>query len=67
MRIAHLLSLLPTLAPSSPMFGSILLKGGKIISAGYDHHRTRYDGKNVRTQGHRRLVSMYAEMRAILT
>ena len=31
--------------------GAILVKGGKIISAGHDH-RTHYDGNHVRTEGH---------------
>lgn len=45
--------------------GAILVKGGKIISTGHNHHRTHYDGNHVRTQGHRKPVSMHAEMHAI--
>ncbi|KAF8550644.1 hypothetical protein OG21DRAFT_1446308 [Imleria badia] len=57
-------------ASKSPMnysLGAILVKGGKIISAGHNHHRTHYDGNHVRTQGHRKPVSMHAEMHAIFS
>ncbi|KIJ61192.1 hypothetical protein HYDPIDRAFT_31495 [Hydnomerulius pinastri MD-312] len=45
--------------------GAVLVKGGKIISTGHNHHRTHYDGNDVRTHGHRKPVSMHAEMHAI--
>jgi len=41
------------------------VKGGKIISAGYNHHRPHYDGAETGTRGHRKPVSMHAEMHAI--
>ncbi|KAI0262702.1 hypothetical protein BC834DRAFT_939411 [Gloeopeniophorella convolvens] len=55
-------------ASKSPMcftLGAVLVKGGKIISSGYNHHRPHYDGAEVRTRGHRKPVSMHAEMHAI--
>lgn len=55
-------------AGKSPMcftLGAVLVKGGKIISSGYNHHRPHYDGLQVRTHGHRKPVSMHAEMHAI--
>ncbi|KAH9931625.1 uncharacterized protein BXZ73DRAFT_47129 [Epithele typhae] len=45
--------------------GAVLVKGGKVISSGHNHHRPHYDGAEVRTQGHRKPVSMHAEMHAI--
>ena len=57
-------------ASKSPMcftLGAVLVKGGKIISSGYNHHRPHYDGAEVRTRGHRKPVSMHAEMHAILS
>ncbi|KAH9922247.1 uncharacterized protein B0H18DRAFT_1212716 [Fomitopsis serialis] len=55
-------------ASKSPMcftLGAVMVKGGKIISSGYNHHRPHYDGAEVHTQGHRKPVSMHAEMHAI--
>ncbi|KAI0311241.1 hypothetical protein OF83DRAFT_1151680 [Amylostereum chailletii] len=55
-------------AAKSPMcftLGAVLVKGGKVISSGYNHHRPNYDGADVRTRGHRKPVSMHAEMHAI--
>lgn len=55
-------------ASKSPMcftLGAVLVKGGKIISTGYNHHRPHYDGAEVPTRGHRKPVSMHAEMHAI--
>ena len=55
-------------ASKSPMcftLGAVLVKGGKVISSGYNHHRPHYDGAEVRTRGHRKPVSMHAEMHAI--
>ncbi|EIW76547.1 hypothetical protein CONPUDRAFT_168399, partial [Coniophora puteana RWD-64-598 SS2] len=45
--------------------GAVLVKGGKIISSGHNHHRTHYDGIDIDTHGHRKPVSMHAEMHAI--
>jgi hypothetical protein len=45
--------------------GAVIVKGGKVISSGYNHHRTHYDGAEVRKRGHRKPVSMHAEMHAI--
>ncbi|KAH7924204.1 hypothetical protein BV22DRAFT_1013797 [Leucogyrophana mollusca] len=45
--------------------GAVLVKGGKVISTGYNHHRTHYDGNDIRKHGHRKPVSMHAEMHAI--
>ncbi|KZS95504.1 hypothetical protein SISNIDRAFT_473603 [Sistotremastrum niveocremeum HHB9708] len=57
-------------ASKSPMcftLGAVLVKGGKIISSGYNHHRPHYDGGEVGRlgKGHRKPVSMHAEMHAI--
>jgi hypothetical protein len=59
-------------ASKSPMcfsLGAILVKGGKVISSGYNHHRTHYDGGEASRRGsgpgHRKPVSMHAEMHAI--
>ncbi|KAI0698187.1 hypothetical protein C8T65DRAFT_660991 [Cerioporus squamosus] len=44
-------------ASKSPMcftLGAIMVKGGKVISSGYNHHRPHYDGAEVRTHGHRK-------------
>lgn len=57
-------------AAKSPMcytLGAVLVKGGKVISSGYNHHRTHYDGADARTCGHRKPVSMHAEMHAIFS
>jgi hypothetical protein len=45
--------------------GAVLVKGGKIISTGYNHHRPHYDGSEIARHGHRKPVSMHAEMHAI--
>jgi len=59
-------------ASKSPMcfsLGAILVKGGKVISSGFNHHRTHYDGGEASRRGsgpgHRKPVSMHAEMHAI--
>lgn len=55
-------------ASRSPMtfsLGAVLVKGGKVISTGYNHHRTHYDGADISKRGHRKPVSMHAEMHAI--
>ncbi|KAH9943891.1 hypothetical protein B0H21DRAFT_823431 [Amylocystis lapponica] len=55
-------------ASKSPMcftLGAVMVKGGKIISSGYNHHRPHYDGAEIHTHGHRKPVSMHAEMHAI--
>jgi pyrimidine deaminase RibD-like protein len=57
-------------ASKSPMcftLGAVLVKGGKVISSGHNHHRPHYDGAEVRTRGHRKPVSMHAEMHAIFS
>ncbi|KAH8114822.1 hypothetical protein DFH11DRAFT_1840857 [Phellopilus nigrolimitatus] len=57
-------------AERSPMcfkLGAVMVKGGKVISSGYNHHRPHYDGLDVRKHGHRKPVSMHAEMHAIFT
>ncbi|KAI5120252.1 hypothetical protein M0805_007556 [Coniferiporia weirii] len=57
-------------AEKSPMcfkLGAILVKGGKVISSGHNHHRPHYDGAEVRKHGHRKPVSMHAEMHAIFS
>ncbi|KAI0742927.1 hypothetical protein C8Q80DRAFT_1259355 [Daedaleopsis nitida] len=46
---------------------AVMVKGGKVISSGYNHHRPHYDGAEVRTHGHRKPVSMHAEMHAIFS
>ncbi len=35
--------------------GAVMVKGGKVISSGYNHHRPHYDGAEVRTHGHRKV------------
>ncbi|KDQ55971.1 hypothetical protein JAAARDRAFT_48384 [Jaapia argillacea MUCL 33604] len=45
--------------------GAVMVKGGKIISSGHNHHRPHYDGAEVGTRGHRKPVSMHAEMHTI--
>ena len=55
-------------AAKSPMcfkLGAIVVKGGKVVETGYNHHRTHYDGAEVKKHGHRKPVSMHAEMHAI--
>jgi len=57
-------------ASKSPMcfkLGAVMVKGGKVISSGYNHHRPHYDGAEVHTHGHRKPVSMHAEMHAIFS
>ncbi|KIM24527.1 hypothetical protein M408DRAFT_232496 [Serendipita vermifera MAFF 305830] len=44
--------------------GAVLVKGGKIISSGYNHYRTHYDGDDSKNRGGKPL-SMHAEMHAI--
>ncbi|GJE88972.1 CMP/dCMP-type deaminase domain-containing protein [Phanerochaete sordida] len=45
--------------------GAVMVKGGKVISSGHNHHRPHYDGGELGTQGLRKPVSMHAEMHAI--
>lgn len=55
-------------ASKSPMtftLGAILVKGGKVVSTGWNHCRTNYDGNDVQTRGYRKPISMHAEMHAI--
>ena len=35
--------------------GAIMVKGGKVISSGHNHHRPHYDGAEVPTHGHRKV------------
>ncbi|KAF9043768.1 hypothetical protein BDZ89DRAFT_1059217 [Hymenopellis radicata] len=51
-------------SPMSFTLGSIIVKGGKIISTGYNHQRTHYDELTIAT-AFGRPVSMHAEMHAI--
>lgn len=47
-------------ASKSPMMftlGAVMVKGGKIISSGYNHHRTHYDGGESTTHGRRKVNS----------
>ncbi|RDB17734.1 hypothetical protein Hypma_001056 [Hypsizygus marmoreus] len=53
-------------AAKSPMaftLGSVIVKGGKVVSSGYNHQRPRYDEAFFRTAD--KPVSMHAEMHAI--
>jgi hypothetical protein len=59
-------------ASRSPMnytLGAILIKGGKVISSGYNHHRMHYDDREATSRGsgpgHGNPASMHAEMHAI--
>lgn len=47
--------------------GAVLVKGGKVISTGHNHHRTHYDGNDILKHGHRKPTSMHAEMHAIFS
>ncbi|KAG0706239.1 hypothetical protein DFH29DRAFT_980513 [Suillus ampliporus] len=47
--------------------GAVLVKGGKVMSTGYNHHRTHYDGNDIMKHGHRKPASMHAEMHAIFS
>lgn len=45
-------------ASKSPMcftLGAVMVKGGKVISSGHNHHRPHYDGAEVHKQGHRKV------------
>lgn len=45
-------------ATKSPMcftLGAVMVKGGKIISSGYNHYRTHYDGNELGSHGHRKV------------
>ncbi|KAI0791050.1 hypothetical protein C8Q75DRAFT_716083 [Abortiporus biennis] len=55
-------------AAKSPMcftLGAIMVKGGKVISTGYNHHRPHYEGGEANQYNHRKPISMHAEMHAI--
>jgi len=45
--------------------GAVLVKGGKIMSTGYNHRRTRYDGSDIEKRGFSIPLSLHAEMDAI--
>ncbi|KAG1724603.1 hypothetical protein EDB19DRAFT_1644475 [Suillus lakei] len=47
--------------------GAVLVKGGKVMSTGHNHHRTHYDGNDILKHGHRKPTSMHAEMHAIFS
>lgn len=54
-------------ASKSPMcftLGAVMVKGGKVISSGYNHHRTHYDGGELGTHGHRKVRHRSALVRA---
>ena len=53
-------------SPMCFVLSAVLVKGGKVISSGYKH-RPHYDGAEVRTRGHRKPVSMHAEMHTIFS
>lgn len=47
-------------ASKSPMcftLGAVLVKGGKVISSGHNHHRPHYDGAEVSKHGHRKVTT----------
>lgn len=47
-------------ALKSPMaftLGAVMVKGGKIISTGHNHHRTHYDGGELVSHGNRKVSS----------
>lgn len=46
--------------------GSVVVKGGKILSTGYNHQRTHYDELTI-SSAYGKPVSMHAEMHAIYT
>lgn len=57
-------------ASKSPMcftLGAVMVKGGKVLSSGHNHHRPHYDGAEIGRHGHRKPVSMHAEMHAIFS
>jgi len=45
--------------------GACIVKGGKVLSTGYNHQRPHYDGNGISTRGYRKPVSMHAEMHVI--
>src|ERR1700733_2213889 len=51
-------------SPMTFTLGSIVVKGGKIISTGYNHQRPRYE-ENFSCRTATKPVSMHAEMHAI--
>ena len=57
----YYLSQCTQIASKSPMcftLGAVMVKGGKIISTGYNHYRTHYDGKDLGAHGHRKVHSL---------
>ncbi|KAH8802295.1 hypothetical protein DL96DRAFT_1475581 [Flagelloscypha sp. PMI_526] len=52
-------------SPMSFKLGAVLVKGGKILSSGFNHTRTRYTGPSSR--GFIQPASFHAEMHAIFT
>ncbi|KIY72555.1 hypothetical protein CYLTODRAFT_367269 [Cylindrobasidium torrendii FP15055 ss-10] len=51
-------------SPMSFTLGSIIVKGGKVVSSGFNHQRTNYDELTLET-AHCKAISMHAEMHAI--
>ncbi|KIM82019.1 hypothetical protein PILCRDRAFT_8256 [Piloderma croceum F 1598] len=45
--------------------GACIVKGGKILSTGYNHQRPHYDGNEITMRGYRKPLSMHAEMHVI--
>lgn len=48
-------------ASKSPMcftLGAVMVKGGKVISTGYNHHRPHYDGGELGTHGLRKVSNI---------
>ena len=49
-------------ASKSPMcftLGAVMVKGGKVISTGHNHHRTHYDGLELCTHGSRKVCATH--------
>ena len=56
----YYLSQCAEVAAKSPMcftLGAVMVKGGKIISTGYNHYRTHYDGNHLGAHGHRKVCT----------
>lgn len=55
-------------ASKSPMcftLGAVMVKGGKVISSGFNHHRPHYDGAEVHKQGHRKVRPLFLTSRLL--
>lgn len=56
-------------ASKSPMhftLGAVMVKGGKVLSTGYNHHRPHYDGSELGTQGLRKASDLCIYSMAVL-